>query len=119
MRAIQSRFAFGGETGPATSTGGTVASEAESSNGAGAPNLLTIDVTGQAVVDGCRISFTNEAGSHPGPTDQLGVYDFTVDATTLAFTVVTDLCDDRRRLHALPLRRTNTARPRNRRNARS
>ena len=63
---------------------------------AGAPNLLTIDVTGQAVVDGCRISFTNEAGSHPCPTDQIGVYDFTVDATTLTFTMVTDLCDGRR-----------------------
>jgi len=63
---------------------------------AGAPNLAHIDVTGQAVVDSCRISFTNESGAFACPTDKVGIYTFAVGATSLSLTLVADPCDGRR-----------------------
>jgi hypothetical protein len=62
---------------------------------AGAPNLEVIDVYGQAAVDGCEVSFTDESGDFACPAEQVGVYNFTVNATTLAFTLVSDACDGR------------------------
>ena len=62
---------------------------------AGAPNLETIDVTGHATVDGCQISLVDDGGVYACPADQVGVYTFAVDATTLAFTLVSDPCAGR------------------------
>lgn len=64
---------------------------------AGAPNLTRIDVTGQAAVDGCRITFGNEAGTYACPDSQPGRYTFTVTATSLALTLVSDACEGRQR----------------------
>jgi hypothetical protein len=66
---------------------------------AGAPNLQQIDVTGQAAVEGCQISFTDATGTHACPAAQVGVYTFEVNDTTLAFTLVSDACAGR----AIPL----------------
>lgn len=63
---------------------------------AGAPNLMEIDVTGQAAVDGCEISFTDEGGQFACPPQQVGVYTFSVSDTKLAFELVSDACDGRR-----------------------
>ncbi|MBI5486813.1 MAG: hypothetical protein HY905_05745 [Deltaproteobacteria bacterium] len=63
---------------------------------AGAPNLTRIDVTGQAAVDGCQITFGHEGGTYACPDEQPGTYTFTVDATQLSFTLVSDACDGRR-----------------------
>jgi hypothetical protein len=62
---------------------------------AGAPNLEVIDVYGQAAVDGCEISFTDATGDYACPAEQVGVYSFTVDATTLSFVLVSDACAGR------------------------
>jgi hypothetical protein len=62
---------------------------------AGAPNLEVIDVTGQAAVDGCEISFTDESGDFACPAEQVGVYTFAATETTLTFALVSDACDGR------------------------
>lgn len=63
---------------------------------AGAPNLMTIDVTGQAAIDGCEISFTDLAGDYACPEDQVGVYSFAVTEAELHLELVEDPCDGRR-----------------------
>jgi len=63
---------------------------------AGAPNLMEIDVIGQAAVDGCEISFTDTGGDYACPEEQVGVYTFSVSETTLSFAVIDDACDGRR-----------------------
>jgi hypothetical protein len=60
---------------------------------ADSPSFDSIDAYGQAAVDGCAISFADEGGPLACPADQVGVYEFSVDATTLELTAVMDPCD--------------------------
>jgi hypothetical protein len=63
---------------------------------AGAPNMMSIDVVGTWAVDGCTVRFTDTGGDYACPASQVGTFTFTVSATTLRFTVVSDACDGRR-----------------------
>lgn len=62
---------------------------------AGAPNMAQIDVSGQISVDGCQLSFVDASGVFACPSEQVGEYTYTVDATTLTLTAVSDPCAGR------------------------
>jgi len=70
----------------------------------GSPNMASIDVTGTLKVDKCDVEILDTSGRYACPSTDVGKYTFTVTETTLAFTLVSDPCDGRRRpLTAGPL----------------
>ncbi len=76
---------------------------------AGAPNMMTIDVTGRVAVDGCTLRFTDTGGSYACPASQVGAYTCPVSDKTLHLPLGSDDCDGRR-LAVTDVTMTRTAR---------
>lgn len=76
----------------------------------GAPNMAAIDVIGTLRTNQCQASIVDTSGRFACPSSNVGKYTFTVTATRLTFTLVSDACEGRRiPLTAGPLNRKTTS----------